>query len=108
MRAEGIEGKASFKRPLRTQRCLPPASAFFEWQGVNGVKGAKTKYRNARKDDELFGLAGQYDVRKHPDGNELTTCTIITCQPNALMAPIHNRMPVICSPKMRRTGSIPI
>ncbi len=95
-RAEGIADKPSFKRPLRTQRCLLPASAFFEWQGV---KGSKTKYRIARRDGDMFGLAGLYDVWKSRDGNELTTCTIITCQPNAVMAPIHNRMPVILLPE---------
>jgi putative SOS response-associated peptidase YedK len=95
-RAEGIEEKPSFKRPLRMQRCLLPASAFFKWQGV---KGAKTKYRIARKDGDMFGLAGLYDTWKSPNGNELTTCTIITCQPNAVMAPIHNRMPVMLLPE---------
>lgn len=95
-RAEGIAEKPSFKRPLRSQRVLLPASAFFEWQGE---KGHKTKYRIARKDGEMFGLAGLYDVWKSPDGNELTTCTIITCAPNAVMASIHNRMPVILLPE---------
>ena len=97
-RAEGIEQKPSFKRPLCSQRCLLPASAFFEWQGATTTKGAKTKYRIGRKDGEMFGLAGLYDVWKSPGGYELTTCTIITCQPNAVMAPIHNRMPVILLP----------
>jgi putative SOS response-associated peptidase YedK len=97
-RAEGIETKPSFKRPLRTQRCLLPASAFFEWQGVKGTKGAKTKYRIGMKDGDMFGLAGLYDVWRTPSG-ELTTCTIITCAPNAVMAPIHNRMPVILLPE---------
>jgi putative SOS response-associated peptidase YedK len=95
-RAEGIAEKPSFKRPLRSQRCLLPASAFFEWQGA---KGAKTKYRIGRKDGEMFGLAGLYDVWKSPDGHELTTCTIITCAPNAVLAPIHNRMPVMLLPE---------
>jgi putative SOS response-associated peptidase YedK len=95
-RAEGIEQKPSFKRPLRSQRCLLPASAFFEWQGT--TKGAKTKYRIGHKDGEMFGLAGLYDVWKSPNGHELTTCTIITCQPNVVLAPIHNRMPVILLP----------
>jgi putative SOS response-associated peptidase YedK len=94
-RAEGIEVKPSFKRPPRVQRCLLPASAFFEWQGT---KGAKIKYRIARPDGEMFGLAGLYDVWKSPGGHELTTCTIITCQPNSVLAPIHNRMPVIVLP----------
>jgi putative SOS response-associated peptidase YedK len=101
-RSEGIETKPSFKRPLRTQRCLLPASAFFEWKGATGateVKGAKTKYRIGRKDGDMFGLAGLYDVWKSPSGYEVTTCTIITCAPNAVMAPIHNRMPVILLPE---------
>ena len=105
-RAEGIAEKPSFKRPLRSQRCLLPASAFFEWQGTpgeakgaRGTKGAKTKYRIGRKDGEMFGLAGLYDVWKSPGGEEVTTCTIITCAPNAALAPIHNRMPVILPPE---------
>lgn len=98
-RAEGIAEKPSFKRPLRTQRCLLPASAFFEWHSEAGSKTAKVKYRIARKDGDMFALAGLYDVWKSPNGAELTTCTIITCQPNAVMAPIHNRMPVILKPE---------
>ena len=96
-RAEGIAEKPSFKRPLRSQRCLLPASAFFEWQGA--TRGAKVKYRIGRKDGEMFGLAGLYDVWKSPGGEEVTTCTIITCAPNAALAPIHNRMPVILPPE---------
>src|SRR5262249_16613111 len=74
-RAEGIETKSAFKRPLRSQRCLLPASAFFEWQGPTagaasgaGAKARKVKYRIARTDGELFGLAGLYDVWLRPDG----------------------------------------
>jgi putative SOS response-associated peptidase YedK len=98
-RVEGIASKPSFRRPLRSQRCIIPASAFFEWQGS---PGAKVKYRIARKDGDLFGFAGLYDMWRDPDdqmGRELTTCTIITTQPNELMAPIHNRMPVILLPE---------
>jgi putative SOS response-associated peptidase YedK len=98
-RSEGIASKPSFKRPLRFQRCIIPASAFFEWQGS---PGAKVKYRIARKDGGLFGFAGLYDTWRDPSdpaGDELTTCTIITTQPNDLVAPIHNRMPVILLPE---------
>jgi putative SOS response-associated peptidase YedK len=96
-RAEGIESKPSFKKPLRSQRCIIPASAFFEWKGT---PGAKAKYRIARKDGDLFGFAGLYDTWRDPNsGSELTTCTIITTQPNELVAPIHNRMPVILLPE---------
>jgi putative SOS response-associated peptidase YedK len=98
-RAEGIASKPSFKKPLRFQRCLIPASAFFEWKGN---PGAKVKYRLARKDGELFGFAGLYEHwrdPRDPNGGELATCSIITTQPNALVAPIHNRMPVILLPE---------
>ena len=101
-RSEGIASKPSFKRPLRFQRCIIPASAFFEWQGKPGRPGAKVKYRIARKDGGLFGFAGLYDTWRDPSdpaGDELTTCTIITTQPNDLVAPIHNRMPVILLPE---------
>jgi putative SOS response-associated peptidase YedK len=95
-RAEGIEDKPSFKRPLRTQRVLLPASAFFEWQGE---KGRKMKYRIARKDGDMFGMAGLYDEWTSPGGEKLTTCTIITTMPNKELQPIHNRMPVILLPE---------
>jgi putative SOS response-associated peptidase YedK len=98
-RSGGIASKPSFKRPLRFQRCIIPASAFLEWQGS---PGAKVKYRIARIDNELFGFAGLFDTWRDPDdpiGGELTTCTIITMQPNDLVAPIHNRMPVILLPE---------
>jgi putative SOS response-associated peptidase YedK len=97
-RSETIASKPAFKRPLRFQRCIIPASAFFEWQGS---PGAKVKYRIARKDGGLFGFAGLFDTWRDPSdpiGNELTTCTIITTQPNGLVAAIHNRMPVILLP----------
>jgi putative SOS response-associated peptidase YedK len=95
-RAEGIEDKPSFKRPLRSQRVIIPASAFFEWQGE---KGRKTKYRIARRDGDMFGFAGLYDSWTSPAGEALTTCTIITTTPNQELQPIHNRMPVILLPE---------
>jgi putative SOS response-associated peptidase YedK len=47
----------------------------------------------------MIGLAGLYDVWRSPNGYELATYTIITCAPNAVLAPIHNRMPVILLPE---------
>jgi len=55
--------------------------------------------REIDKDGDMFGLAGLYDVWKSPGGYEVATCTIITCAPRAVMAPIHNRMPVILLPE---------
>ena len=106
-RAEGIETKPTFRRLLPSQRCLIPASAFFEWMGPSGPSAAapgargekKIKYRIARHDGDLFAFAGLYQVMPMPTGDgELHTCTIITTVPNAVVAPIHNRMPVMLLP----------
>ena len=48
-----------------------------------------------RKDNGLFAFAGLWDEWHAPDGSSLRSCTIITTTPNAVAAPIHNRMPVI-------------
>ena len=65
-RAEGIEGKPSFKRPLRSQRCLLPASAFFEWQGAQGATVLKSFiYRSAHA--EGFRAARLPRRPKSPD-----------------------------------------
>jgi putative SOS response-associated peptidase YedK len=95
-RAETIAEKPSFKKALRFQRCLIPASAFFEWQGS---AGSKVKQRIARKDGELFGFAGLYDTWTSPEGHSIATCNIITTTPIRVLAPIHNRMPVILLPE---------
>lgn len=51
------------------------------------------------KDEHLFSLAGLYDTWLDPEGNKISTCTIITTEPNELMIDIHNRMPVILRPE---------
>ena len=95
-RAETVAEKPAFKRALRSQRCIIPASAFFEWKGN---PGHKIKYRIARSDGDMIGLAGLYDLWRSPFGNELKTCTIITTTPNQVVESIHNRMPVILLPE---------
>jgi putative SOS response-associated peptidase YedK len=94
-RVEGLDQKPSFKKPLRSSRCLVPATGFYEWQPT---QSGKVKYQFSLEDEELFGLAGLYDTWKDPDsGERRETFTIITTTPNELVAPIHNRMPVILS-----------
>ena len=69
-----------------------PASGFFEWQKLPHEKLPLFIHLT---DQPLFAFAGLYEVWKGRDGTELRTYTIITTEPNDLMAPIHNRMPVI-------------
>ena len=91
-RAESLAEKPMFRELLKSQRCLVPASGFFEWKHEDG---RKVPFYIHVKDDPVFGFAGLYDVWKNPAGTTLRTYTIITTTPNELMAPIHDRMPVI-------------
>ncbi len=83
-RCETVAEKASFRGPWRHRRCLLPADAFWE-------KG----HRLQRRDGALFWLAGVWDRWIGPDGSEVESCCVLTTAANALVAPIHQRMPVI-------------
>lgn len=91
-KAETIIEKPAFRTPFMRKRCLIPADGFFEWKKDGS---AKQPYRIVLKDRKLFAMAGLYDTWINPDGQKISSCTIITTTPNELMADIHNRMPVI-------------
>jgi putative SOS response-associated peptidase YedK len=91
-RAETLAEKPSFKRLLHSRRCLVIADGFYEWKQEHG---AKTPMYITLKDQEPFAFAGLWDSWKDPEGQQVRTCTIITTEPNELMASIHNRMPAI-------------
>ncbi len=99
-RAETLAEKPSFRTALARRRCLIPADGFFEWQAApDGAKGGKTPTYLHRRDSSLFAFAGLWDEWYAPDGSPLRSCTIITTTPNAVAAPIHDRMPVILRPE---------
>jgi len=79
---------------LRFQRCLVPASGFYEWRKTGE---GKTPYYIRPETDGYFSFAGLYSEWHDPAGAVRKTYTIITTSPNAFMEPIHNRMPVILS-----------
>jgi putative SOS response-associated peptidase YedK len=95
-RAEGVFEKPSFRQAIRKRRCLLPASGFYEWQVTGGAKAPKQPWYISAKDGEPFAFAGLFEAwRPTTDSEWLLTCCVITTEPNALMAPIHDRMPVI-------------
>lgn len=91
-RAETVAEKPAFRGPLRSRRCLVPASGFFEWKREGD---GKMPHFIHLPDEPLFGFAGLYDIWRDPDGQTVQSYTILTTAPNALMSSIHNRMPVI-------------
>lgn len=98
-RAEGIESKNAYRHALKKQRCIIPADGFFEWHAQEGRK-AKQPYYIHRVDHEPIAFAGLWETWRGPDrdGEPLRSCTIITTDPNDVMAQIHHRMPVILPP----------
>ncbi|HMQ31497.1 MAG TPA: SOS response-associated peptidase [Chloroflexaceae bacterium] len=95
-RAETAAEKPAFRTALRQRRCLIPADGFYEWQAR---EGGKQPFHIRLADGGLFALAGLYEHWKAPDGAWLSTCTILTTAANALMRPLHDRMPVILAPE---------
>jgi putative SOS response-associated peptidase YedK len=96
-RAETLMERASFKEAFHSRRCLVVADGFYEWQKAGGPK--RPNYIRLR-DGRAFGFAGLYERWVSSEKQTVTTCTIITCEPNDIMRPIHNRMPVIIPQEM--------
>ena len=95
-RAETLGEKPSFRAAYLRRRCLILADGFYEWQAIPGSKAKQPMYiRLATK--KPFAFAGLWELWR-PDDTPILSCTIITTEPNALLAPIHNRMPVILPP----------
>jgi putative SOS response-associated peptidase YedK len=91
--SETAPDKPFFRAAFRKRRCIVPANAFFEWQAVAGER-RKTKVRIGRADGELLSLGGLHEYWQQGD-QTIASYTILTTQPNDLMAAIHERMPVI-------------
>lgn len=93
-RAETVDQKPSFKDAFQRRRCLIVADGFYEWKREGGKKMPLYYYL---KSGRPFGFAGLYETWISPDKKEINTCVIITTDANELIAPVHDRMPVILS-----------
>jgi putative SOS response-associated peptidase YedK len=93
-RAETLAEKPSFRSLLKSRRCLVPASGFYEWKKEGN---RKIPHYFRLTDEPLFSFAGLYDSWHNPEGVSVSTYTIVTCEANSLVAPVHDRMPVILS-----------
>ena len=93
-RSETLSEKPSFKNLIKQKRCLIPATGFYEWK-VIGLKKSKQAYFINLKSNDIFAFAGLWDIWTDDNGNKLISTTIITTNPNKLVAAIHDRMPVI-------------
>jgi putative SOS response-associated peptidase YedK len=114
-RAETVREKRSFAEPFESRRCLVPADGFYEWVEE---EGGKQPYRVAYTDDRPFAMAGLWerwtpptrqtglaefggDDEGEPETRE--TFTVVTTEPNAVVADLHHRMAVVLSPEEEST-----
>jgi len=93
-RAETLHEKPSFRNAFNRRRCVILADGFYEWQKTPNST-AKIPIYIRMKDGKPFAFAGLWEDWHSPDGSQILSTTIITTQPNELVKPIHNRMPVI-------------
>jgi len=96
-RAETLAKKPAFRSAYKYHRCLIFADGFFEWQARPGLK-SKVPHFIRLKSGVPFTFAGLWENWQSTDGSEVRSATIITTEPNEMVASIHNRMPVILKP----------
>lgn len=99
-RAETVASKPAFRSAFKRRRCLIPASGFYEWQPQNHYK---QPYAITMKEQDgghptLFSLAGLWEHWESPEGKVVESCSIVVTDANAVLKPIHDRMPVIVDP----------
>jgi putative SOS response-associated peptidase YedK len=110
-RADKILTSNAFKRPFERRRCIVPADGFYEWEKIEvpgkpkptasparkGRSGPRQPWFIRRRDGEPLAFAGLWETWRDPEKDDarLRTCVIITTDANELLAPIHDRMPVV-------------
>jgi putative SOS response-associated peptidase YedK len=97
-RAESVMEKPAFRAAFERRRCIIPADGFYEWQHTGAA--SQPMYIHARSGAPL-AFAGIWEVWRDPgtpDAPLLRTCAVITTAANALVAPIHDRMPAMLDP----------
>jgi putative SOS response-associated peptidase YedK len=91
-RSETAATKPSFRSAMKRRRCLIVADGFYEWKKVGK---AKIPIHFHLRYGEPFAFAGLWEFWKPKDGDPIESCTIMTTEANTLVAPYHDRMPVI-------------
>jgi putative SOS response-associated peptidase YedK len=92
-RSETVHEKPAFQHAVKCNRCIIPATGFYEWLPTEGSH--KQPYYIRLLNSGVMGFAGLWERREAGDGSGLETCCILTTSANDLVKPIHERMPVI-------------
>lgn len=88
-------GRGALRSTLRERRCIVPLSGFYEWKRAGK---ARQPFNVRRRDGGVFGVAGLWDRLESGDLDPIESCLVLTTAANAVVEPIHDRMPVILDP----------
>ena len=88
--------KPMFRKLIRERRCLVPVDWFYEWREN---PPDKVPHVIRMKSEEPFFMGGLWDTWQAGKEDALSTFTILTTEPNEMMATLHHRMPVIIAPQ---------
>jgi putative SOS response-associated peptidase YedK len=94
-RAESLAEKPAYERAFRRHRCVVPAEGFYEWQRRGRSKHPMFVHRRDGEPMAFAGLWAAWRDGEEPDGDWLRSCAIVTTEANDVLAPIHDRMPVV-------------
>ena len=97
-RAETVATQPAFRESFEQRRCLIPADGFYEWRQDPEGKRPVWFSPPGEPGSALFAFAGIWARLERGDAEPLTSCALITCVPNDLVRPVHDRMPVVLDP----------
>lgn len=95
-KAESVDTRPAFREAFQRRRCLVPLDNFYEWKKLGKDR---QPYAVALADRRLMAMAGLWESWRSPAGERLHSFAIVTTAPNELLAPVHDRMPVILGPE---------
>ena len=95
-KAEGVDTRPAFREAFQRRRCLVPLDNFYEWKKLGKDR---QPYAVALADRRLMAMAGLWESWRSPAGERLRSFAIVTTAANQLLAPVHDRMPVILGPE---------
>jgi putative SOS response-associated peptidase YedK len=100
-RAESLADKPAYERAFRLHRCLVPADGFYEWQQRGRRKQPMFIHRRDGEPMAFAGLWAAWRAPEEPEGEWLRSCAIVTTAANEVLAPLHDRMPVVLEERDR-------
>ena len=98
-RGEEVHQKPLFRDARERRRCILPASGFYEWQPATTKQERPQPYAFAQPGTPILAIAGLWEMAPVEDGGKQGRAILLTVPANDLVAPIHDRMPLVLGPE---------